>query len=122
MATRTTSWLSWPGLFRTLLDSLRLTLRLLREPAVPLLAKGLPIVAALYIVSPLDFVPDVLPIIGQLDDLGLLLVAIQGFLKLCPASAVAHHRTALAAGRPFSPLTPGGQIIDAEFRRHDDAR
>ncbi len=122
MATRTTSWLSWPGLARTLLDSLRITLRLLREPAVPLMTKGLPIAAVLYVLSPLDFVPDVLPLIGQLDDAGLLLLAIQAFLRLCPASVVAHHRSALAAGRPFSPVEPGGQVIDAEFRRHDDAR
>lgn len=122
MAARSTSWLSWPGLGRTVLDSLRLTLRLLREPAVPLLSKGLPVVAVLYLLSPLDFVPDVIPLIGQLDDLGLLLLAFQAFLKLCPASAVEHHRTALAEGRPFSPLTPRGQVIDAEFRRDEDPR
>lgn len=119
MATRTSSWLSWPGLARTLLDSVRLTLRLLREPAVPLVSKGLPILAVLYVLSPLDFVPDVLPIVGQLDDVGLLLLALQAFLRLCPAPVVAHHRTALAEGRPFAPTTARGQVIDAEFRRHE---
>lgn len=122
MATRTTSWLSWPGLARTLLDHLRLTLRLLRDPAVPLLSKGLPIGAALYLLSPLDFVPDVLPLIGQLDDVGLLLLAMQAFVKVCPAAAVDHHRTALAEGRPFASAAAAGQVFDAEFRRHDDAR
>lgn len=125
MAARTSrlSWLlSGSGLARTLLGHLRLTLRLLRDPAVPLLVKGLPVLAGLYVLSPLDLVPDVLPIVGQVDDIGLLFVAVQAFLSLCPGHIVTHHRTAIAEGRPFSPRGDAGRVIDAEFRRHDAAR
>lgn len=128
MATDTTSWRSsvpGPSLLGSLVTHVRLTLRLLREPAVPVLVKTLPIAAVAYLLSPLDFVPDFLPILGQLDDAGVLLLALGSFVKLCPSPAVEHHRTAMAEGRPFAPMPPpgpgGGVTIDAEFTRHDDA-
>ncbi len=122
MAVHTTSWLSWPSMLRTLVSHVRLTSRLIREPGVPLLTKTLPVAAGLYLISPLDFVPDIIPILGQLDDIGVLLLALEAFLRLCPEHLVAFHRTALAEGRPFSRTPPGGTIIDAEFRREDDVR
>jgi uncharacterized membrane protein YkvA (DUF1232 family) len=122
VAASETSWLSWPSLVRTLVWRVRLTLRLLREPGVPLLAKAVPILAALYVFLPLDFVPDFLPVLGQLDDLGVIVIALEGFLKLCPAGAVEFHGTALTQGRKFCPMPPDGEIIDAEFRHDGTAR
>lgn len=133
MAVRTTSWLSIPSLLRTLTAHVRLSLRLLREPAVPLLIKLLPFVALAYLVSPIDGVPDFIPLLGQLDDLGVVLLALESFLKLCPETVVAHHRAAMASGRPFSPAPPSaaradrhssgpaasGSVIDVEFRHED---
>jgi hypothetical protein len=55
MAVRVTSGLSWPSLVQSLVSHLRLTMRLLREPSVPLLTKASPILAALYLISPLDW-------------------------------------------------------------------
>lgn len=127
MAVRTTSWLSLPSLLRTLVTHGRLAWRLLRDPAVPLLVKILPLAAVLYLVSPIDGVPDFLPILGQLDDLGVLMLALESFLRLCPGHIVAFHRSAMEAGRPFaaSPAgggatRPSGDVIDVEFRRDDD--
>jgi uncharacterized membrane protein YkvA (DUF1232 family) len=117
-----TPWLSWPLLLRNLVSQVRLTSRLLREPRVPLYIKAVPVLAALYIISPFDVVPDMLPIVGQLDDLGLLLIALGAFLKVCPAGAVDFHRAAMTEGRRFSPMSPAGEVIDAEFRREDDVR
>ena len=122
MAVRVTSWLSWPSLLRTLVSHVRLTVRLLREPGVPLLTKALPVLAGLYVISPLDFVPDVLPVLGQLDDLGVILVALEAFLKVCPAGAVDFHRAAMAQGHKYHPMPAAGEVIDAEFRREEDVR
>jgi uncharacterized membrane protein YkvA (DUF1232 family) len=122
MGTRVMSWLSQPSLLRTLVSHLRLTERLLREPGVPLLTKAFPIGAALYVISPLDFVPDFLPVLGQLDDLGVILIVLQAFMKLCPARAVDFHRAALARNRKYSPMPSAGEIIDAEFRREETRR
>jgi uncharacterized membrane protein YkvA (DUF1232 family) len=100
----------------------RLTVRLLREPGVPLLSKAFPVSAALYLISPLDFVPDFLPVLGQLDDLGVILIVLEAFLKLCPAGAVDFHRAAMAQGCKYSPRPWAGEVIDAEFRREEDLR
>jgi uncharacterized membrane protein YkvA (DUF1232 family) len=111
------SWLAKPGLLRGLLAQARLALRLMREPAVPLLAKGVPVLAAVYLIWPLDFLPDIFPVLGQLDDLGVVLAALELFLHLCPDAPSAFHRAALAAGRRFSTMPAQGSVIDAEFRR-----
>lgn len=94
-------------------------MRLLREPAVPRLVKTLPILAGLYVVFPLDFVPDVLPVLGQLDDLSVLLIALEGFRRVCPTDAADFHKTSIAQGRKYEPMPPTGAVIDAEFRRED---
>ena len=120
MPARVSRWLSFPGLVRTLMSHVRLTLRLLREPRVPALVKAVPILAYLYIVSPVDFVPDVLPIVGQLDDLGILMLALEAFLRWCPQPAVDFHRAALDQGRRYGPMPAAGAVIDAEFRREDN--
>jgi uncharacterized membrane protein YkvA (DUF1232 family) len=122
MAGRITSVFSWPSLFRTLVSHVGLTVRLLREPTVPVLTKLLPCLAVLYVISPLDFVPDFLPVLGQLDDLGVILVALEGFTRLCPTEAVEFHRAAIAEGRKYGPMPATGQVIDVEFRREEDAR
>ena len=110
------------SLLRMLVSYLRMTVRLLREPSVPILLKGLPVLAVLYVVSPIDLIPDFLPVLGELDDLGVILVALQAFIRLCPVGAVAFHRAAIAQGRKYYPMPMGGEIIDAEFRREDDRR
>jgi uncharacterized membrane protein YkvA (DUF1232 family) len=114
---RVTSWLARPRLLRALLSQVRLAVRLLRDPTVPLLTKMLPMFAALYVVSPLDFVPDIIPVIGQLDDLGVLAVALEAFLKLCPPGATEFHRAAIGHGLRYSPAAPPDDFIDAEWRR-----
>jgi len=58
----------------------------------------------LYVISPLDFVPDFLPVLGQLDDLGVVLLALEGFTRLCPTEAVEFHRAAIAQGRKYDPM------------------
>ncbi len=116
MAARVTSWLSRPGLLRTVISQARLAMRLVREPRVWWLTKSVPLLTVAYILSPLDFIPDVLPIIGQLDDLAVLLIAVEMFVRLCPTPAAEFHRTAIAQGRPYSPMRPTDEFIDAEWR------
>jgi uncharacterized membrane protein YkvA (DUF1232 family) len=117
MANRATSWLSRPGLLRTLLSHVRLALRLVREPRVPLLMKAVPLLTALYVISPIDILPDVVPFLGQLDDLTVAMIGLEIFLKLCPAGATTFHQTAIAQGRAYSPMSPTDEFIDAEWRR-----
>ena len=115
MAT-TGSWLAKPGLLRTLLGQARLAIRLVREPAVPVVTKLVPAVAGLYLIWPIDFLPDLFPVLGQLDDLGVMIAALELFLHLSPDAPASFHRAAVAAGRPYHPMPRESVIVDAEFR------
>lgn len=58
----------------------------LRHPAAPRWLKPATALLLLYWVSPLDLVPDALPVIGIVDDLVLLPLAIRWMLSMLPAS------------------------------------
>jgi uncharacterized membrane protein YkvA (DUF1232 family) len=49
--------------------------RLIQDPRVPLLAKLAVPLALLYVVSPIDIIPDYIVGLGQLDDLAIVLIA-----------------------------------------------
>ena len=93
----------------------RLVVRLLREPSVPLATKSVPALALLYVLSPLDLLPDVLPGIGELDDLAMVLVALRVFTWLCPGPAVRHHEAArrLKPDDPAIRFNLGAALQDA---------
>lgn len=62
---------------RSWIQKAKLTWRVLLHPNTPFAAKAAAIGAVFYGLLPFDFVPDVLPLIGVLDDATLLIV---GFL------------------------------------------
>lgn len=67
----------------------------LRHPAAPMWLKLGCALIALYVVSPLDLIPDWIPVIGVLDDLVLVPLAIRWLLRRLPpeiAAAAAQQR------------------------------
>jgi uncharacterized membrane protein YkvA (DUF1232 family) len=80
-----------PELLRHLPQFLRLFWRLLRDPRVSIWPKALLVGALLYLLSPLDLLPDALPVIGEVDDLVVLIVVCRLFLYLCPPEVVRDH-------------------------------
>lgn len=63
--------------------------RLFKDHRVPLRAKTILVAAALYVLSPFDFIPFLLnPLFGALDDLGVIVLAARWFLSLCPPDVV----------------------------------
>ena len=111
------TWLLRPAMLRTLWAHLRLAVRLVREPSVPIALKALLALPLFYVVWPIDVLPDLVPLLGQLDDLGVLLLALESFLKIVPSHAVSFHRDAISGGRPYSRMKPTDVVIDAQFRR-----
>jgi uncharacterized membrane protein YkvA (DUF1232 family) len=63
-----------------------------RNPATPLLVKLGAGVLAVYLFSPIDFIPDALPVLGWLDDATILAFGIPALLKLMPAAALDEAR------------------------------
>ena len=51
------------------------------DARVPRQEKWILAAVALYLLSPVDFVPDVIPVFGQLDDLGLVIWALRRLLR-----------------------------------------
>ncbi len=83
-------------------NNVRLGWRLMRDRRVGWFPKLALLAAVAYVVLPFDFLPDVLPLIGQLDDVALLLLAWKFFLAFCPPEVVEEHARAIAlefAGR-----------------------
>jgi len=51
-----------------------------------------PIIALLYLISPIDIVPDFIPGLGQMDDLTILLLAVWIFLQIVPKDLLREQR------------------------------
>ena len=75
-----------------------------RDPRVPWYAKALAFCVAGYALSPLDLIPDFIPILGYLDDVVIVPLGILAVVKLIPPHIMAEHRAAasLAAEKPVS--------------------
>jgi uncharacterized membrane protein YkvA (DUF1232 family) len=77
-----------------------------RDPRTPWYAKALAACAAGYALSPIDLIPDFIPVIGYLDDLVLVPLGIALVLKMIPPTVMAQCRQAaeerLASGKPRS--------------------
>ncbi len=70
-----------------------------RDPRVPLLAKIIIGLTLAYALSPIDLIPDFIPVLGYLDDLLLLPLGIWLAVRLVP-SVVWKECQARAAERP----------------------
>jgi uncharacterized membrane protein YkvA (DUF1232 family) len=55
--------------------------RLVKDPALPRTAKLALLAAAVYLASPIDLVPDFIPLVGYLDDLLLAAIVVDGLLN-----------------------------------------
>jgi uncharacterized membrane protein YkvA (DUF1232 family) len=77
-----------------------------RSPRVPWHAKIIAIAVAGYALSPLDLIPDFIPVLGYLDDLIIVPLGIWLVLSLIPEEVMAEYRAIAdeAATRPQSRL------------------
>ena len=67
----------------------RLLLTLLRDERIPIAHKAILGLAAAYLVSPVDLIPEALPILGALDDVAVVLLALDVFLDSVPEAMLA---------------------------------
>lgn len=81
-----------PGLAKDLvgfLPACATTLRRLRkDPRVPRRAKVAIGIAAIWVVSPIDLIPDFLPVIGPLDDIIVVVLALRYAARQVPVAAI----------------------------------
>jgi uncharacterized membrane protein YkvA (DUF1232 family) len=67
---------------------------LMRQPDVSLLYKLVPIVAVLYVLAPIDVIPDLVPVLGQVDDAAFVMLGVRLFLHLAPPAVIGRYEAA----------------------------
>ena len=95
------------GFLSEVIANLRLAWRLFRDPDVPAWAKLIPLLALAYVLFPADLIPDLIPGLGQVDDLTLLVLGLKYFIEACPGSIVQRYRGQMGA-------------VDASYRVVED--
>jgi uncharacterized membrane protein YkvA (DUF1232 family) len=75
-----------------------------RDPRVPWYAKLLGLIITGYALSPIDLIPDFIPVLGLLDDLVLIPAGIWLMMRLIPEDVFVEHRATaeVASRRPVS--------------------
>jgi uncharacterized membrane protein YkvA (DUF1232 family) len=82
-------------LIKRLPTYVRLSAAMARDPRVPKVAKGSLVLGGIYAVSPIDLIPGLIPVAGQLDDLYVVLTGLQQAIRLSPALVVEEHLAAV---------------------------
>ena len=85
------------ALLRALPDVARLIAGLVADPRLPRPAKIALVAAAVYLASPVDLVPDVIPFLGYVDDVLLAAVLLDGILSYVDRALVLRYWPGSAA-------------------------
>jgi len=100
------------NLFKDTVLRIKLIIKLLGDGRVSPWLKILPIGGILYMLSPLDIVPDIaFPVIGELDDLAIIWLTNHFFIELCPPEVVREH---------VKNLVSNADIIEEEREKADE--
>lgn len=86
-----------------------------RHPDTPLVAKIAAVLIVAYAFSPIDLIPDFIPVLGYLDDIILLPVAIWLTLKLVPVAVTTECRTQAQAWLDAHRPKPRNYVAAAVF-------
>jgi len=92
--------------FLTFRRELGLLWRAFLTPETPMHLKALMLLVPLYLLSPLDLIPDVVPLLGWVDDFVIIPMLVSWLVKLLPQRAPAYARA-----------PDGGKMIDGKYRR-----
>src|SRR5262245_4599281 len=110
--------------FQDLIQQAKLAFNLMADPRVHPLAKLVPIAAVAYLFWPVDLVPDFALGLGQLDDIGIVLLGMRLFFEFSPPEVVHEHLKRLAQSirwqtgeaPPASPPPPKEDVVDGTYK------
>jgi Uncharacterized conserved protein len=105
-------FISWA---KELIRQIRLAWRLFKDRRVPWALKLIPPAALIYILSPIDILPDLGLGLGQLDDVAIILLSLKLFIELAPPEVVREHLRALGA-KIAEWTTEEPAVIEGEFQ------
>jgi uncharacterized membrane protein YkvA (DUF1232 family) len=107
MMTRLKTWA------RSLRAELSALARAARDPRTPWPARALAVLVVAYAASPIDLIPDFIPVLGLLDDLILIPLGLALVLKFIPPAVMAEHRATTSAEHQVPPSRAGLAIVVA---------
>ena len=79
------------GFVSALPQLVKLVVRLSRDPRIPVRVKRVAVALAVYAVFPVDLVPDFIPVVGLVDDLLAVVVALAVLIESAPEEVIAEH-------------------------------
>jgi len=119
---------SW---IREIVQQVKLAYSLMLDRRVHPVTKIIPLAALAYLFMPVDVVPDVMPLVGQLDDLAIVMFGLRFFFEFSPPEVVHEHLKRLAQtaqgswkvvdDKPAAPAAgASGEVVDGSYRVEDD--
>jgi uncharacterized membrane protein YkvA (DUF1232 family) len=129
------------NVLREFVQQVKLVYHLMLDPRVHPLAKLIPIAAVAYVFLPVDLVPDIIPVLGQMDDAAIVMLGIRMFFEVAPPDVVREYLKRFArpladnewqvmadkpAGEPPPPPAPEAtgsheDVVEGNFRIADQA-
>ena len=119
------------GILAEIIKNIKLIWRLLNDRRVPPWLKMIVPATLLYLFFPVDIVPDIVPGLGQLDDIAVILLGLKLFVEMCPREIVRQHMDELASmaspwrvveedetpeAEPFPSIEAPYQVVDDLYR------
>lgn len=109
-----------------ILRDLRLAWHLFRDHQVPVWTKAIPVLSLAYVIWPFDLLADPILGLGQLDDLGVVLLGIKLFVGLCPLAIVRQYQAGaaddLGGNKTHDGNVSSDEVIDTTYRVLEDTR
>jgi uncharacterized membrane protein YkvA (DUF1232 family) len=99
------------NLVHQVVQQAKLVYQLMLDPRVPLLAKLIPVAGLAYLISPIDLIADIIPVLGQADDVAVVLFSFRLFMEFAPPDVVHEHLKRLA-GTVTPPAADDWRVVD----------
>jgi uncharacterized membrane protein YkvA (DUF1232 family) len=107
------------GSIQKLFDRFTLSWRLMADRRVGVFHKLIPPLAVLYVLSPVDFIPELLvPILGPLvvmDDIAIAIMALEFFIRMAPSDVVREHLMDLQGRMGRDSRYDGDDVVEGEY-------
>ena len=105
------------GVITGIVQNARLAWRLIRDQREPVWTKLLiPGVAMAYVLLPVDILPDLMPGLGQLDDLAVIAFSLKLFVDQSPRWLVQWHRDQMGGRAPKGEEPQRAATVEGEYR------
>ncbi|MBP6016895.1 MAG: DUF1232 domain-containing protein [Candidatus Promineofilum sp.] len=104
------------GFLGELWQQIRLVFYLIKDADVPIYLKILPFAGILYTLFPIDLIADVVPVLGQLDDLTILLIGAKVFIEMAPPQVVARYMEQMNAQKTTTVVEGAATDVSSEIK------